>query len=347
MPEQIDIGVIGAGSIFKHRHFPGLADIKGANVVAICNRSRESAREVADDCDLSVDVADDPEAVIGREDVDAIMIGTWPYKHCEYTLKALEAGKHTFVQARMAADLDEAKRMLFESRDTDLVTQICPSPFGLEADIHVRSLVDDGYLGEVYTVDVVSIRGRRSNPTDPLYWRHTEQYAGLNTLNVGTLLEVVHRWFGYAETVSANATTFIEERPLPDGDGTGRVERPDAVDVLCRMENGAQGNFQFSEVASTGGENHIAAYGSDGTLYYDLDTNTLLGGKAEDTELSKVEIPDEHQSEWTVERDFIDAIRNGGTPATTFYEGMKYMELTEAICRSVERGSEVRLPLVR
>ena len=41
----------------------------------------------------------DPHALISRGDVDAVMVGTWPYKHAPFALEALEAGKHAFVQA--------------------------------------------------------------------------------------------------------------------------------------------------------------------------------------------------------------------------------------------------------
>ena len=42
MADKIRIGIIGAGGIFRTRHFPGLAQIDDAEVVAICNRSEAS-----------------------------------------------------------------------------------------------------------------------------------------------------------------------------------------------------------------------------------------------------------------------------------------------------------------
>lgn len=49
MAEKVRIGVIGAGGIFRSRHFPGLAPIDEAEVVAICNRSEESGRRIAEE----------------------------------------------------------------------------------------------------------------------------------------------------------------------------------------------------------------------------------------------------------------------------------------------------------
>ena len=109
MANKIRIGIIGAGGIFRTRHFPGLAQIDDAEVVAICNRSEASGGKIAAEFGLRPDLMTDPYALIARDDIDAVMIGTWPYKHCEFVIKSLSAGKHAFVQARMAMNLREAK----------------------------------------------------------------------------------------------------------------------------------------------------------------------------------------------------------------------------------------------
>ena len=144
MSKPIRIGIIGAGDIFRHRHFPGLAKIADAEVVAICNRSEESGRAIAGEFGLSPDIMTDPHALMARDDIDAVMIGTWPYKHCPFVLESLDRGKHTFVQARMAMNLREAKAMYAKAEETGLATQICPSPFGLKGHNVMRRLIDDG-----------------------------------------------------------------------------------------------------------------------------------------------------------------------------------------------------------
>ena len=98
MADKIRIGIIGAGGIFRTRHFPGLAQIDDAEVVAICNRSEASGGKIAAEFGLNPDLMTDPYALMARDDIDAVMIGTWPYKHCEFVLESLNAG-----QARICA----------------------------------------------------------------------------------------------------------------------------------------------------------------------------------------------------------------------------------------------------
>ena len=54
--------------------------------------------------------------LVADPDIDALVIGTWPYLHCPVTLAALEAGKHVLTEARMALNAAEAHRMLAAAR---------------------------------------------------------------------------------------------------------------------------------------------------------------------------------------------------------------------------------------
>ena len=346
MSDRIRIGIIGAGGIFRSRHFPGLAKIGDAEVVAICNRSEASAGAIAREFGLSPRLMTDPRALISSEDVDAVMIGAWPYRHCEYVLASLDAGKHVFVQARMAMNLREAKAMYARARETGLVTQICPSPMAMKGDWFIQRLIREGYLGDVYHVYTRSFSGDNCDPDQPLHWRQIDRYSGLNALNMGILVEIVQRWAGQMKSISAHAETFIRTRPLADGQGSGPVERPDSVHIMGQMENGAQAAFLFSSVARFGVDPQVELYGSEGTLIYKLDSDTILGGRAGDSGLSVMRIPDDEAREWTVEQDFVSAIRGGPPGDTTFEAGLKYMAFTEAVFRSVERGGVVHLPLV-
>ena len=346
MSDKVRIGVIGAGGIFRSRHFPGLAEIRDAEVVAICNRSEESAGAIAREFGLSPRLMTDPYALIASEDVDAVMIGTWPYRHCEYVLASLEAGKHVFVQARMAMNLREAKAMYARALETGLVAQICPSPMAMKGDGLIQRLIREGYLGDIYHVYTRSFSGDSCDPENPLHWRQVDRYSGVNALNMGILVEIVHRWAGQMKTISAQAETFIRTRSTEGGKGTGPVERPDSVHIMGQMENGAQAAFLFSSVARFGVDPQVELYGSRGTLIYELNSDTILGGKAGEGALSEIPIPDDEAREWTVEQDFVSAIQGGPPGDTTFEAGVNYMAFTEAVFRSVERGGVVHLPLV-
>ena len=342
---KVRIGIIGAGGIFRSRHFPGLAKIDEAEVVTICNRSVESGQKIAAEFGLSPDCVTDPQALLERDDIDAVMIGTWPYKHCPFVLASLAAGKHTFVQARMAMNLREAKQMYAAGQESGLVTQICPAP-PWKGQRFLRRLIDEGYCGEIYNVYVRNIGGNHLDPDAPLHWRDVDRYSGLNALGMGITMERVHRVVGYLSSVTAHTEIYLKTRAPADGSGTGRVERPDTLHVLGRLENGAEGAFLFSSLNRHAPEsNQLEIYGSDGTRVYDMG-ESIRGSKSGDDDLKPIPIPEGEVAGWTVERDFVDAINGGPRGDTSFYEGVRYMEFTEAVARSAQSGQTMKLPLV-
>lgn len=348
MAAKIRIGIIGAGGIFRTRHFPGLAKIDDAEVVAICNRSADSGGKIAAEFGLRPDLLTDPYALIARTDIDAVMIGTWPYKHCEFVLAALGAGKHAFVQARMAMNLREANQMYAAAMESQLAHQICQPPHALKGDWFVQRLIAEGYVGDIRNIVVRSMTPGGIDPNTPLHWRQIGRFSGLNTMSVGMLVEFVHRWCGYTKSVSAQAETFVAARPTDQG--RAPVDRPDTVNILAQMESGATAVYLFSCTAHHAPAERIEIYGTEGTLVYEtsavLDDQRIWGAQAGDDGLRELEIPASEMRAWTVEADFIDMIKTGKPAESTFYQGVKYMEFTEAVFRSVERGTTVHLPIV-
>src|SRR5438067_12461387 len=94
MPSSpLRVGLIGAGGNTKLRHIPGLRALPGVEIVAVCNRTDASTAAVARDYGIPRTFAQ-WEEVVADPDVDAVVIGTWPYLHAPITLAALAAGKH-------------------------------------------------------------------------------------------------------------------------------------------------------------------------------------------------------------------------------------------------------------
>src|SRR5215510_9245555 len=97
----IRVGLIGAGANTRLRHIPGLRAIEGVEIVAVCNRRPESTAAVAKEYGIARTYGHWEELIADR-DIDAIVIGTWPYLHRPITLAALKAGKHVLTEARMS-----------------------------------------------------------------------------------------------------------------------------------------------------------------------------------------------------------------------------------------------------
>ena len=137
----------------------------------MANRSLNSSQAVADEFGIAR-VHESWQALLQDDGIDAVVIGTWPDTHCEITCAALEAGKHVLTEARLARNLEEARRMLAAAKShPELVAQVVPSPFGLTCGPAVDHLVKNHFLGDLREVVVLGANDQFWDYSKPLHWR--------------------------------------------------------------------------------------------------------------------------------------------------------------------------------
>ncbi len=147
--ETVRVAIVGAGANTRLRHIPGFRAIHGVEIIGLVNRTPDSTARAAQELGIPKQYPD-WQALIADDDVDAVMIGTWPNLHSEITCAALAAGKHVLTEARMARNAAEAHAMLEAAQaHPDLVAQIVPSPFGLQHESRMRQLIEDGFIGDL------------------------------------------------------------------------------------------------------------------------------------------------------------------------------------------------------
>jgi len=344
---EIRIGIVGAGKNTRNRHIPGFRAIDGVTITAVVNSTPESTQRAAEEFGIPHTCGDWRE-LVERDDVDAVMIGTWPYLHCDVTCEALQRGKHVLCEARMARDAAEAHKMLETSqRFPDLITQIVPSPFGLAQHDFVTGLLNDGFLGELRELVVIGANDLWGDASQLLHWRQETQFSGRNVLAMGILHEAAMRWTPPTTRVFAQTALFETSRPASSRSPNTTADVPDSVQIVTQLEGGARGLYHLSGVARHGPGNQIHLYGSRGTIKLLLSPEEkLLIGRAGDAELHEPEIPPDQQGGWRVEEEFLFAIRGDETVKfTDFATGVQYMEFTEAVHRSAAENRPVNLPL--
>ena len=90
---DVKLGMVGCGGI-SHHHAQAAMKMTGANTVAFiacCDIREEVARSWADQygCD---GVYTDYERMIGEEDLDGVLLATWPIQHRDQIERCLAAG---------------------------------------------------------------------------------------------------------------------------------------------------------------------------------------------------------------------------------------------------------------
>ena len=340
--QSIRIGIIGAGRNTKSRHIPGLQAIDGVEIIGVCNRSKESSQAVADEFSISK-TYEHWQDVINDNDTNAIVIGTWPYMHCRTTIAALIANKHVMCEARMAMNAREAHAMrMMSRRKPKLIAQIVPSPMTLRVDKTIKRLITEGYVGNILAIEIRA-GGSFLDSESAIQWRQDFDLSGMNIMSMGIWYEALMRWVGEATKIMAMGNTYVKMRTDSDGNMKS-VRIPEHIDVVGELTCGAQLHMQISSVTGLAGQPEAIIFGSDGTLRFS--ENKLFGGQKTDDELMEIDISKEDEGAWRVEEEFVNAIRGEEEIThTDFDTGVKYMEFTEAVTRSMMSGNTITLPL--
>ncbi len=341
---DIRVGFIGAGANTKLQHLPKLGAIEGVELVSVANRSRESAQRVADEWGISA-VYDSWRELVAAPDTNAICIGTWPYMHKTLTLAALDNDKHVLCEARMAMNSAEAREMLAASREKPgLITQIVPGPLSLKVESTIKKLIADGYLGDILSVEL-SIGGDFPDPHVPLHWREDRDLSGNNVMRLGIWYEEVMRYVGPASSVRALTRVHVKSKADESGDRR-HVSVPDYLQIIAEMESGPVMHVRMSTVLGLAPPDSLAMYGTEGTIRLHTDSLALYGGRRGQHYMSEIEITPELEGDWRVEEEFVNAIRGKEKIThTSFEDGVRYMEFTDAVHTSARTGETVHLPL--
>jgi predicted dehydrogenase len=208
----------------------------------------------------------------------------------------------------------------------------------------IIDLLGNGYLGDLLAIDM-SIGAGFLDRGRPFNWRDDREVSGNNVMLLGAWYEVLLRQVGPASSVKSISKVNVKWRN--DETGARRyVAVPDLVEVICDMASGPVLHMRVTTVLGFPADDGIWYYGTEGTLHLNASTVKLYGGRKGEDKLSEIEIRPEMAGGWRVEQEFVNAIRGEGTVThSTFADGVKYMEFTDAVLISAQSGETVHLPM--
>lgn len=344
-PQPIRIAFIGAGAIARSRHLPALSKMPEVKVVAVANRSLDSGRAVAKEFDIP-EVFTDWIALLARPDIDAVFIGTWPSTHEEMSVAALSLGKHVFCQARMAMDLDQAKRMFAAAQARpDLVNMVCPPPTRMPFEPYIKSLLASGKLGQIISVRLTSVSGANLD-RHSVHWRERAEISGKQAMLMGIYAETLHALLGPYASLDARIDTPITTKTDASGNEVA-IRVPQVVTITGRLQSSGalviEQHLGLANDTSTRGD-ELVIWGLNGSLRYRFGDKIEVSEPA--GELLTATVPAEFHRPWQVERDFISAIlaaRSGQSWSVSpdFAEALLYMRKVQAVHLSAQSGRAV------
>lgn len=360
MLKVVRIGIVGVGGIAVLRHLPAfsLARAAGqAEIVAVCDVDRARAAAVAAEFGVPTVCADEQE-LLALPDLDAVSICTPNAFHYPQAMAALRAGKHVACEKPLAMTLAEAGEMTALAEQSGLITSVNFRYRWIPAARYVTDLLAAGALGRVYHGIFHFFNGALADPSTPGAWRGTRALAGSGVLgDLGShLMDLARGWLGEARHVRGHLTTYVPERPSPDG-GRMAIDVDDAAAFTVDYASGATGHFLVSRMAAgRGNYQRIELYGSQGSVVYEFDrwdrggdlVQVCLGpAQARLGGFSTVQVSPEHLRGTPngALLEFVAAVRAGRPATPSFADGLRVQEIMAAVERSAAEGRAVDLPL--
>jgi predicted dehydrogenase len=168
MNERVNIGVVGLG-YWGPNLVRALHDVDDAKVEWICDLEPALLEKIGRRYPAVARTPDFDE-VLGDDAVDAIAIATPVSTHFPLAKRALEAGKHVFVEKPLAASTAEAVELaeLAEERGLLLMpghTFVYSPPVRA-----IRELIDSGELGEIYFISTSRVNLGLHQPDVSVAW---------------------------------------------------------------------------------------------------------------------------------------------------------------------------------
>ncbi len=174
---KLRIGVLSTANIALEKVIPGVRRSVRGEVAAIASRDLASAQAAADR--LGIPKAHGSyEALLADPDVDALYIPLPNHLHAEWTIAAVQAGKHVLCEKPLAMTADDADRMAAAAREAGVVLMEAFMYRLHPSWLRVRELTTSGRIGRLVAVqswfsyfndDPANIRNIRSAGGGALY----------------------------------------------------------------------------------------------------------------------------------------------------------------------------------
>ncbi|MEN3001193.1 MAG: Gfo/Idh/MocA family oxidoreductase [Armatimonadota bacterium] len=326
---MVKVGIVGLGTMGR-QHAEAYRQMPDVQLSVVYDHHRDRAEAFAQEFGAAV-AHDLNDFLKGCEVVD---ICTPTYRHAEYALAAIHAGKAVVCEKPLARTLQECEQIVEAVHKYNALFMPAHVLRFFPEYRTAHQMVKAGALG---TVAAVRMRRGGDFPRTKSDWYADFEKSG------GIIMDlIIHdldwlRWtLGEVERLYAKSLTFQQ------------LEHLDYTLVTLRLRNGTIAHVEGTWCDPGGFRVSFEICGDAGMLEYDSQQMVALrvARRAEAGQAGGVEVPESpavHNPYYLELRHFIDCYRNGQSPEITVEDGMEAVRLTLAAIESARTGKIVKL----
>lgn len=165
MIRTVRIGIVGLG--FGAEFIPIYQAHPDAELVAVCQRSGEQLKGVADHFGVPARYSR-YEDMLADPDIDAIHINTPIGSHADFSVAALNAGKHVACTVPMAVTLEDCARVVEAQERSGMKYMMMETAVYTREFLYAKQLLDSGQLGRIQFLRGAHMQEMAGWPD---YWR--------------------------------------------------------------------------------------------------------------------------------------------------------------------------------
>ena len=325
--------LVGAGRIADDRILPGINAFEGNELIGVVSRDPAKAEAFAKKFGAK-QAYTSYEEMLRNPEVTVVAIETPNSMHAAQAIAAARAGKHVFCDKPMTTSVADAERMIAACDKAGVKLAVNFHNRFMPCFVDSKRIIDSGEIGKVLIVELEASPGAR--PGSRLAtWRVDPSMAGLGTtFSIGVHVYDILRFLlsSEIETVSSMFDTprgVMEEVNLS----------------TFRFANGVMAQVNVNENSPLP-HNDFVIYGTKGRITGHGLTRSRAGGVMEvqtsDGKTRRQEYPAINAHQACV-IGFSKTLLEGGEPSATGVDGLRSVQLTDAMAKSAWDGIQVRL----
>ena len=329
---MLRFALLGAGRIGR-MHAANLASHPRTQLTWVYDALASAAEETAGK--HGAKRAPDVEAVLGANDVDAVLIASPTDTHVSLITMAAKAKKAILCEKPIDLDIKKVDQCWKEIGHLKPVILV---GFNRRYDPSFKAVRDRALAGEIGKIEQLIITSRDPAPPPPAYVKGSGGLFRDMTIHD---FDMARYLLGDISEVTAMASVLVD----PEIGAAGDI---DSAMVTLKAKDGALGFINNSRRCAYGYDQRVELFGEKGMLQAGNRRKTTVsmhGGAstgAEDVLLNF--FIDRYGEAYAAEIDhFVDCVENGAKPLTSFADGREALRLADAALESVRTGCTVKL----
>lgn len=242
MTRRLRWGVLGVSDIACRAVIPAIRGSRNGMLGAIASRDASRARVAAERLGFA-HAAESYEALLARDDVDAVYIPLPNAFHVEWIIKAAQAGKAVLCEKPIALDAAQARQAIAASDKHGVPLMEAFMYHFHPQTARVMALIEAGAIGAVREVRA-HLSVNFMSPVDPDNVRFIASLGGGTLLDMGCYTTGLARMVFGAEPRRVSAQWSVDDRFGVDIQTAGLLEFEGGMGLVsCAFSAGGQGAY--------------------------------------------------------------------------------------------------------